>query len=55
MGGLSVDQAVTIVKQTRDVFAKQEFSEKWLRAVREAVIHWQSSDKNIKPLIEALL
>lgn len=55
MGGLSVDQAVTIVKQTRDVFAKQEFSEKWLRAGREAVIHWQSSDKNIKPLIEALL
>lgn len=55
MGGLSVDQAVTIVKQTRDEFAKQEFSEKCLKTGREAVIHWQSGDKNIKQLLEALL
>lgn len=55
MGGLSLDQAVTIVKQTRDEFAKQEFSEKCLRMGREAVTHWQSGDKNIKPLLEALL
>ncbi len=55
MGGLSHDQADSIVRRTRDEFAQQEFGEKCLSSGRKAVIQWQSGDKNIKSLLEALL
>ena len=55
MGGLNVDQADTIVKRTRDEFTKREFGEKSLKSGKTAVVQWLSGDKNIQPLVEALL
>ena len=55
MGGLNVNQADAIVSRTRDEFVKREFGEKCLTSGKHAVNQWISGDKNIQPLVEALL
>jgi len=54
-GGLSADQARTIVDRTRDEFSKSKYGEKCLKAGKQAVSKWLAGDKNIQPvLIEVL-
>ena len=55
MGGLSAEQAGTIVKRTRDEFLKREFGEICMESGKTAVRQWRSGDKNIQSLVEALL
>jgi len=55
MGGLSAEQADTIVKRTRDEFSKREFGEKCMESGKTAVSQWRSGDKNIQLIVEALL
>ena len=54
-GGLSADQARTVVDRTRDEFSKCEYGEKCLQAGRDVVNKWLAGDENIQEHLHTLL
>ncbi len=54
-GGLSADQARTVVDRTRDEFSKREYGEKCLQAGKDVVNKWLAGDKDIQEHLHALL
>ena len=55
MGGLSNEQAKTIVTRTRDEFTQREFGADCLSAAHKAVNQWLAGDKNVQELVVKLL
>ncbi len=55
LGGLNTEQAKIIVKRTRDEFLLREYGENCMLTGRKVVRQWNSGNKNIQALIEALL
>lgn len=54
-GGLSADQARTIVDRTRDEFSKNDYGEKCLQAGRDVVKKWLAGNKDIQEHLHSLL
>lgn len=55
MGGLTTEQANTVVTRTRDEFIKREFGGDCLKAATHVVHQWQTGDRNIQSVVKALL
>lgn len=54
-GGLSAEQARTIVKRTRDEFSIREFGADCMQAGNDVVNQWNAGDKDIQHHLHSLL
>ena len=54
-GGISPEQARTVVNRTRDEFIKLEFGDACLQAGKDVVKKWQNGEKDIQGYLQNLL
>lgn len=54
-GGLSAEQARTIVKRTRDEFSEREFGADCMQAAKDVVKQWNAGDKDVQHYLHSLI